>query len=174
MSLELGPDGHLTHRTGHFHVTQKSVQEDGDDAVRCFVCCNYGCALLVDQPPLPTPPSIVQMHGCGLLPPWMTNNAIDFSVPQHLLSPSLPAVASLPTGVRRAAVIDADLINQSRHWLRGAGRCGCRYKTNAKRYFLNHQLWTILGRLYFVFLFHQQTEQPHQGNMNNATSTSKH
>jgi hypothetical protein len=45
----------------------------------------------------------------------MTNNAIDFSVPQHLLSPSLPAVASLPTGVRRAAVIDADLINQSRH-----------------------------------------------------------
>jgi hypothetical protein len=45
----------------------------------------------------------------------MTNNAIDIFVPQHLLSPSLLAVASLPTGVRRAAVIDADLINQSRH-----------------------------------------------------------
>lgn len=30
---------------------------------------------------------------------------------------------------------------------RSAGRCRCRYKTNAKRYLLNHPLWTIRGRL---------------------------
>jgi hypothetical protein len=38
---------------------------------------------------------------------------------------------------------------------------------------INHLLSTILGGQYFIFLFHQSTEQPHQGNMSNSTSTSK-
>jgi hypothetical protein len=42
---------------------------------------------------------------------------------------------------------------------------------NVKRYLINYPVSMSIGRQYFVFLFHQGTEQPHQGDMNNSTST---
>jgi hypothetical protein len=38
--------------------------------------------------------------------------------------------------------------------------------TIQKRYLINHLISTMLSGQYFVFLFHQGTERPHQGNMN--------
>ena len=40
-----------------------------------------------------------------------------------------------------------------------------------KRYLINHLIIMILSRQCFVFLFHQGTEQLHQGDRNNSTLT---
>jgi hypothetical protein len=48
-----------------------------------------------------------------------------------------------------------------------------KYGHTFKCYLINHLLSTILGGQYCAYLFHQLTEQPHQGDMNNPTSTSK-
>jgi hypothetical protein len=43
--------------------------------------------------------------------------------------------------------------------------------SNVKHYLINNLVSMSMGRRYFVFLFHQGTEQPHQGDVNNSTST---
>ena len=47
--------------------------------------------------------------------------------------------------------------------------CSCQFKT-LKRYIINYPYLLIMGGEYFVFLFHQGTEQPHQGDVNNIPS----
>jgi hypothetical protein len=42
---------------------------------------------------------------------------------------------------------------------------------NVKRYLINYPVFMSMGRQYFVFLFRQGIEQPHQGDMNNSIST---
>ncbi len=51
----------------------------------------------------------------------------------------------------------------SYHWWR-------RLPLNVKRYLINYPYLLIMGRQYFVFLFRQGTEQPHQGDVNNILS----
>ena len=73
---------------------------------------------------------------------------------------------------RRVAVVPSIAITIATTIAAVTAASPLRIPSNVKCYLLNHLLSTrILGGRCFVFLFRRLTEQPHQDNMNNPTST---